>query len=94
LVPPLIVQLGLSGDSVQVTPAGSVSETTTLVAATPDAALLAVIVKLAVSPALIGVTFAVFVIETSVLAAPVTVTIGFTGCNVPGGVSPLRTSNV
>ena len=71
----MIVQLGLSGDSVQVTPAGSVSDTTTLVAATPDAALLAVTVKLATSPALIVGVLVVFVIDTSVFAAPLKVTV-------------------
>jgi hypothetical protein len=75
LFPPVMEQLALSGLSVQVMPAGSVSEIVTLVAATPEAALLAVIVKLAVSPALIGVAFATLVMETSVFAAPLKVTV-------------------
>src|SRR6185436_4129043 len=67
LLPPVIEQFGLSGLSVQVTPAGSVSVIVTLFAVTPDAALVAVMVKLPVLPALIGVALATLVMETSVL---------------------------
>jgi hypothetical protein len=78
LLPPVIVQPTVA--VVQVMPEGSVSVIVTPFAVTPDAELVAVIVKLAVAPALIVGVSAVFVIETSVVATPLKVTV-----NVPLG---------
>jgi len=74
-LPPVIVQLGLAGLIDQVNPDGNVSLTVTLVAVMPDAALVAVIVKLAALPALIGEAFATFVIDTSVVETVLNVTV-------------------